>query len=483
MKLLSDILKGVKSKQIIGDSNIQINLVCFDSRKVQADDIFVATRGSLTDGHNYIEKALELGAKTIVCEELPSNINKNICYILVHNSSEALGLMASNYFGNPSSKLNLVGITGTNGKTTTVTLLYKLFKELGYKVGLLSTISNYVDIKVIDSTHTTPDAISLNSLLNEMVYAGCEYCFMEVSSHAIAQHRITGLVFKGGIFSNITHDHLDYHKTFSEYLKAKKTFFDNLSASAFALTNVDDRNGKIMLQNTHAVKYSYALKSVADFKIKIIESHFDGMQLNVEGIDVWTSFIGKFNAYNLLAIYSAGVLLNQDKKEILTILSKLKSVNGRFETLRSKNNVTFIVDYAHTPDALENVLNTISEIRNGNENLITVIGAGGNRDKTKRPIMARIAAEKSNKVILTSDNPRNEEPESILNEMYEGVEAQNARKVIRITDRREAIKTACLIAEENDIVLVAGKGHETYQEIKGIKHHFDDKEIINENIN
>lgn len=482
MRYLSDILKNVKTLQVIGDDNIPVGNICFDSRKVQLNDVFVAVRGSLVDGHNYIEKAIELGAKTIICEELPATINKKICWLEVENSSEAMGIMAANYFENPSSKLNLVGVTGTNGKTTTATLLYKLFRELGYKVGLLSTISNYIDNKEVKATHTTPDSVSLNSLINDMVNEGCEYCFMEVSSHSVHQHRITGLTFKGGIFSNITHDHLDYHKTFSEYLKAKKAFFDRLPKSAFALTNIDDRNGSIMLQNTAAVKYTYALKSVADFKIKIIESHFDGMQLNINGTDVWTNFIGKFNAYNILAIFSTAVLLNQDKNEVLTILSRLNSVNGRFETIRSKNNVTFIVDYAHTPDALENVLNTISEIRNGNETLITVVGAGGNRDKTKRPIMARIAAEKSNKVILTSDNPRDEEPETILDEMYEGVEAHNTRKVIRITDRKEAIKTACLIAEENDIVLVAGKGHETYQEVKGVRHHFDDKEIINENI-
>ena len=483
MKILADILFGLRVENIVGNTNIEINNICFDSRKVLANDVFVAVKGFEVDGHKFIEKAIELGAKTIICEELPENLNSSICWIKVQNSSEATGVLASNYYDNPSQKLNLVGVTGTNGKTTTATLLYKLFQKLGYKVGLLSTIVNYIDNEAIKSTHTTPDAVQLNKLLNDMVLAGCEYCFMEVSSHSIAQQRIAGLEFKGGIFSNITHDHLDYHKTFAEYLKAKKLFFDKLPKSAFALTNIDDRNGKVMMQNTNAKVYTYALKSVADFKIKIIESHFEGMNLNIDGSDVWTKFIGKFNAYNVLAIYSTAILLGQNKQEILTILSSLNSVDGRFETIRSKNNVTFIVDYAHTPDALENVLNTITEIRTGDEKLITVVGAGGNRDKTKRPIMAKIASSISNKVILTSDNPRDEEPETILNEMYEGVEAQNIRKVVKILDRKEAIKTACFMAEPNDIILVAGKGHENYQEIKGVKYHFDDKEIINEFIN
>lgn len=483
MRILADILFGLRVESIVGNTNIEINNICFDTRKVLANDVFVAVKGFEVDGHKFIEKAIELGAKTIICEVLPDNLNSEICWIKVVNSSEATGVLASNYYDNPSQKLNLVGVTGTNGKTTTATLLYKLFQKLGYKVGLLSTIVNYIDFEAVKSTHTTPDAVQLNKLLNDMVLAGCEYCFMEVSSHSIAQQRIAGLEFKGGIFSNITHDHLDYHKTFAEYLKAKKMFFDKLPKSAFALTNIDDRNGKVMMQNTNAKVYTYALKSVADFKIKIIESHFEGMNLNIDGADVWTKFIGKFNAYNVLAIYSTAILLGQNKQEILTILSSLNSVDGRFETIRSKNNVTFIVDYAHTPDALENVLNTITEIRTGDEKLITVVGAGGNRDKTKRPIMAKIASSISNKVILTSDNPRDEEPETILNEMYEGVEAQNIRKVVKILDRKEAIKTACFMAEPNDIILVAGKGHENYQEIKGVKYHFDDKEVINEFIN
>lgn len=480
MKNLTDILVNTAIEKLIGKNNIAINNIIFDSRNVSKGDIFVAVSGTQSDGHSFIQTAIEKGAIVIICENIPEQINSSVTYIKVKNSSQTLGIIASNYFDNPSVKLNLIGITGTNGKTTTATLSYYLARKLGYKAGLISTVRNYINKKEIIATHTTPDAVSINKLLAEMVAEGCEYCFMEVSSHAIVQNRISGLTFTGGIFTNITHDHLDYHKTFDEYLKAKKTFFDNLPESAFALVNIDDKNGKVMLQNTVAKKQSYSLKSYSDFKCKVMESHFDGMLLKIDNNELWTKLIGGFNAYNLLAVYAVAILLKQNKEEILTAISSLITVDGRFEYFTSRTGITAIIDYAHTPDALMNVLNTINEIRAGNGVLLTVVGAGGNRDKTKRPVMGKISAELSDKVILTSDNPRNEIPEEIINEIYEGVDPHNRRKVVKITDRREAIKTASMLAQKNDIILIAGKGHENYQEINGVRHHFDDKEIINE---
>ncbi|MDI3526189.1 MAG: UDP-N-acetylmuramoyl-L-alanyl-D-glutamate--2,6-diaminopimelate ligase [Tenuifilum sp.] len=480
MMNLNDILPEKLAKDIVGNGNQKVSALTFDSRNVNSNDCFFAIRGTQSDGHSYIEQAIEKGATTIVCEELPKEKPEGITFVLVENSSLALGLMASLFYGKPSEKLKLVGITGTNGKTTTVTLLYKLMLQFGYKVGLISTVANYVNDTKIDATHTTPDPITLNKLLKQMVDVGCEYCFMEVSSHAVVQNRIAGLKFAGGIFSNITHDHLDYHKTFAEYIKAKKRFFDELPSDAFALTNMDDRNGMVMVQNTRAKVYTYSLRSMADFRCKVVESHFDGMMLNVDGIEVWSRLIGRFNAYNLLAIYSTLTLLGFDKNDALTGISSVTPVSGRFEYVRSDNGVTAVVDYAHTPDALENVIKTINEIKTDNQRLITVVGAGGNRDKTKRPVMARVAAEQSDIVILTSDNPRFEDPEDILKDMKSGVDASLAKKVVTITDRREAIRTACMLALKGDIILVAGKGHETYQEIKGVKHHFDDKEVLAE---
>jgi UDP-N-acetylmuramoyl-L-alanyl-D-glutamate--2,6-diaminopimelate ligase len=480
MKNLSDILKRVAVKQLTGASDLNIGDICFDSRKVTPGCLFVATHGTQTDGHKFIVMAVEKGAVAVVCEEIPDGAPSSATYVLVADASLALGFLASAFYDEPSSRLKLVGITGTNGKTTTVTLLYRMMKQLGHRAGLISTVKNYVHDREVSATHTTPDSIQLNRLFAEMVADGCEYCFMEVSSHSIVQHRIAGLQFAGGIFSNLTHDHLDFHKTFEEYLKAKKMFFDDLSGDAFALTNIDDRNGRIMVQNTKAAVSTYALRSMADYHCKIIESHFDGMLLHIQGIEVWSHFIGEFNAYNLLAVYSAAILLGQDKDDVLRILSELTSVSGRFEYLRSNTGITAIVDYAHTPDALDNVLRTINQIRGGHEQLITVVGAGGDRDRTKRPIMAKVAVENSTRVILTSDNPRSEEPEAILAEMMVGVDAVNRKKTLTITDRREAIRTACMLAQKGDIILVAGKGHEDYQEIKGVKHHFDDKEVIRE---
>jgi UDP-N-acetylmuramoyl-L-alanyl-D-glutamate--2,6-diaminopimelate ligase len=480
MKILKELLRNIKPIRRIGADNLQIADICFDSRKVTPKSLFIATRGTQTDGHNYISMAIEKGATAIVCMDLPSQLQNGIAYVQVADSSEALGWIASAFYDDPSSNLKLVGITGTNGKTTTVTLLYRIAKELGYKAGLISTVKYYVNDREIDATHTTPDAVQLNKLMNEMVEEGCEYCFMEVSSHSVVQHRITGLQFTGGIFSNITHDHLDFHKTFDEYIKAKQLFFTGLPKNAFALVNIDDKNGRVMIQNTKALVKTYALRSMADIKCKIIESHFDGMHLNLDNTDVWTSFLGEFNAYNLTAVYGACVLLGHKREEILPILSKLTSVAGRFEYQKSPNGITAIVDYAHTPDALVNVLKTINQIRTGNEQLITVVGAGGDRDRTKRPIMAKVSVELSTKVILTSDNPRSEEPDAIIAEMFAGVEIADHKKVLCITDRREAIRTACMLAKKGDIILVAGKGHENYQEVKGVKHHFDDKEVIAE---
>ena len=475
---LNKLFEDIKVKQWIGDKNVTISDIAADSRKVQKNSLFIAVRGVNIDGHQFIGQVVEAGASVVVCEEAPENQPKSVLFVVVENSAIALGQLASNWYGRPSENLKLVGITGTNGKTTTVTLLHRMATQLGYKAGLLSTVRNIVGTREVEATQTTPDPLQLHRLLAEMVEIGCDYCFMEVSSHAAHQHRIAGLKFAGAIFSNLTQDHLDYHKTFADYRDAKKMFFDGLSADAFALVNADDRNGLFMLQNCAASKHTYALQKMADFRAKVLESSFEGMQLEIDGVEVWTSFVGRFNAYNLLAVYSASVLLGFDKTEVLTVLSKLGSVDGRFQCLRSKSGKTAIVDYAHTPDAIENVLNTIKNVTDGNHQIITVTGAGGNRDKTKRPIMAAIATELSDKVILTSDNPRNERPEDIIADMKAGVQAAYAQRVLCITDRTEAIRTACMLAQTGDVVLVAGKGHETYQEVNGVKHHFDDREVI-----
>lgn len=482
MKLLSDIIYKVRLEEIIGSTHMAISSVTFDSRKVKKDSLFVATKGTAVDGHEFINKAIESGAIAIVCEELPENKNDSVTYVKVTDSSYALGIIACNFFDNPSEKLKLVGITGTNGKTTTVTLLFNLFKSLGYSVGLISTVENKINNTVIPATHTTPDALALNELLTAMYAQGCEYVFMEVSSHAVVQHRITGLSFLGAIFSNITHDHLDYHKTFDEYIKAKKGFFDQLPNNAFALVNRDDRNGMVMLQNTKAQKHTYSLQTMADFKCKILENQLNGLLLSIDNVEVWVKLIGTFNAYNVLAVYAAAVLLKQNKTNVLTALSNLNSVEGRFQYIKSPKGVIGIIDYAHTPDALKNVLETIKDLRTGNEQVITIVGCGGDRDSAKRPVMAAIACEYSNKVILTSDNPRSEDPETILDQMQKGVNPVDAKKTLRITDRKEAIKTACSLSNAGDIILIAGKGHEKYQEIKGVKQPFDDFEIFRETI-
>jgi len=483
VKILSDILITVETIEIIGNTEVPVTSIVFDSRKVDLGCVFVAVKGTQTDGHTFIPGAAEKGAKAIVCESLPNDLNNEIVYIKVANSSKAMGQMAAAFYDYPSQRLKLVGITGTNGKTTTATLLYHLVRKLGYKAGLLSTVRNYIDDKIIEATHTTPDAVQMNRLMRQMLDAGCDYCFMEVSSHAIDQQRIAGLSFEGALFTNITHDHLDYHKTFAEYIKAKKKFFDDLHPESFALINTDDKNGRVMVQNTKARVKSYAVNSAADFKAKILESHFEGSLLEIDHTEIWTYFVGRFNAYNLLAVFSAASMLGFEKEEILKVISELKPVEGRFETIRSVNGITAIVDYAHTPDALLNVINSINQIRNDNQDLITVVGAGGDRDKTKRPEMAKIASENSSKTILTSDNPRSEDPNDILNDMKVGVDILNQKKVLSITDRKEAIRTACLLAKGGDIILIAGKGHETYQEIKGVKHHFDDREVINQIFN
>jgi UDP-N-acetylmuramoyl-L-alanyl-D-glutamate--2,6-diaminopimelate ligase len=478
MKTLKAILQNVETLQIIGETSIPIEVITYDSRKAADGCLFFAIKGSLTDGHNYIQGVVEAGAVAILCEALPAEISANVAYIVVSSSSYAAAIIAANWFDNPSRELKLVGITGTNGKTTTVTLLFDLFQQLGYHVGLLSTILNRIDNTIIPSTHTTPDAITLNQLLRQMVDAGCSYCFMEVSSHSVVQNRITGLYFAGGIFSNLTHDHLDYHKTFDEYLRAKKQFFDHLDAEAFALSNMDDRNGMVMLQNTRAKRKTYGLKSMADFKGKIIEAPLDGLHLNLDGNEIWCRLVGEFNAYNLLAVYATAVLLGQQQLEVLTALSALNSVEGRFDYIKSPQGTIGIVDYAHTPDALQNVLETITSLRSGNEMLITVVGCGGDRDKGKRPVMARIASRMSDRVILTSDNPRSEEPEQIISEMLAGVEPEFLRHVTQITNREDAIRMACSMSRDKDVILVAGKGHEKYQDIKGVKHAFDDKKML-----
>ena len=480
MKILKDILYKVAIESVTGSTEIDIHKIDFDSRKIEENDVFVAIRGSLSDGHDYINKAIQLGAVAIICDTLPENVEKGITYIKVKDTNTALAFMAANYFGNPSEKLKLVGVTGTNGKTTIASLLFQLFEKAGFKVGLLSTVKIMIDQTEYKATHTTPDSITINHYLNEMIEAGVTHCFMEVSSHGIHQKRTEALHFVGGIFTNLSHDHLDYHPTFAEYRDVKKSFFDSLPKTAFALSNVDDKNGPVMLQNTVARKFTYALKSYADFKATILESQLSGLLLKVNDNEVWVKLIGTFNAYNVLAIYGTAVELGMDSLEALRLLSDLESVSGRFQYIVSAGNITAIVDYAHTPDALDNVLKTINDIRTKNEQLISVVGCGGNRDKTKRPIMAKIATDLSDKAILTSDNPRNEDPEVILDEMEKGVEAHNYKKLLRITDRKQAIKTACQLAQPNDIILIAGKGHETYQEINGVRHHFDDMETVKE---
>ena len=479
MKNLKDILYGVSILEVVGDTSIELSGITFDSRKVVNDVCYVAQLGTQVDGHDFIEKSIANGATAVICEKMPKSFLKSVTYVMVQDSGQALGVMASNFYDNHSSKIKLVGVTGTNGKTTTVTLLHQLFTKLGHHVGLISTVVNKIGEKEIKSTHTTPDAIQLNELLVEMFLDGCEFCFMEVSSHAVGQHRVAGITFAGGAFTNITHEHLDFHKTFKEYIKAKQSFFTLLPKGAFALSNKDDKNGEVMLQETAAVKHFYALKTQAEFKTKVIESSFDGLSLNIDGQDFWSPFIGYFNAYNLTTVYGIAMLLGQDKMQVLTVLSTLNAVAGRFQHLKI-GGVTGIVDYAHSPDALENVLKTIKDIRTGNEEVITIVGCGGDRDRTKRPLMAAIACKLSDRVILTSDNPRTENPDAIIEEMKTGVDAASKRKVIAITNRKEAIRTASSLAQANDILLVAGKGHENYQEINGERFHFDDLEILTE---
>ena len=477
---LKDILTNCNLLEIVGEKDVDVADITFDSRKVGQGTLFFAVKGTQVDGHDYIDSAIEKGASVIVCEKLPRKKAENVTYVKVDNSAYVLGVGASNFFGDPSEKLKLVGVTGTNGKTTIATLLYRLFTEAGYSCGLLSTIENIVNREVVPSTHTTPDPIELNALLQQMVNKGCEYAFMEVSSHSVAQDRIAGLCFAGGIFTNLTHDHLDYHKTMANYRNAKKKFFDDLPQSAFALTNLDDKNGAYMLQNTKARKLSYALKHDADFKGVVMESHFDGMMLKVNGTEMFTQLVGGFNASNILAIYGAASALGFNKDELLVEISKLRGANGRFDMVHSEKGIVGIVDYAHTPDALENVLQTINDVRCHKETLITVVGCGGNRDTTKRPEMAAVAVKLSDRVILTSDNPRNEDPDVIIRQMKAGVAEEDQGKVLSITNRREAIRTAVALAKRGDIILLAGKGHETYQEIKGVKNHFDDKEVLSE---
>lgn len=478
MAELKDILYKVSLTSSYGNMGVAVNGVCFDSRKARPGFLFVAVKGTLSDGHDYITTAVEAGATSVVCEKLPGMINESVTYVTVKDSAQALGIIASNFYGNPSEKVKLAGVTGTNGKTTTATLLYQLFTKLGYTVGLISTVENRIAKKIIPATHTTPDPIQLNDLLKKMVEQGCSHVFMEVSSHAVDQERIAGIKFVGAIFTNITHDHLDYHKTFENYIKAKKKFFDDLPADAFALVNADDKRGMVMLQNTKATKYTFGLKKMVDFKGKIITNSIEGLEVEIGGKNVWFQMIGDFNAYNLLGVYGAAVLLGEDADEVLTQLSSLRGAPGRFELVMPGSKIIAIVDYAHTPDALKNVLETIAQFRTGNEQVITVVGCGGNRDRTKRPLMASIACRLSDKVVLTSDNPRDEDPMEIIREMQTGVTPSETRKTLVMADREEAIKTACMMAKENDIILIAGKGHEDYQEIKGVKHPFDDRKVV-----
>ena len=480
MIALKDILYKVTLNAVVGSTSINVYAVNFDSRKIEKDHLFVAIRGLVADGHDYIETAIKKGATSVVCESLPKKLDDNVTYVEVDNSNKALAIIASNFYENPSKNIRLVGVTGTNGKTTVTSLLYQLFKKAGYKVGLLSTVKIMVDETEYKATHTTPDSLTINKYLSEMNAEGVEFCFMEVSSHGIHQYRTEGLHFEGGIFTNLSHDHLDYHKTFAEYRDVKKKFFDELSSEAFALVNVDDKNGSVMLQNTKAKKHTYALKQYADYKTQILENQFGGLLLKVDDNEVWTRLIGNFNAYNVLSIYATAELLGLEKVETLRLISDLESVSGRFQYVVSDEKITAIIDYAHTPDALKNVLETINSIRTKNEELITVVGCGGDRDKTKRPKMGHIASALSTKVIFTSDNPRSEKPEDVLSEIESGVEPQNFKKTLTIEDRKQAIKAACQIAQPNDIILIAGKGHETYQEIKGERFDFDDLKIVKE---
>jgi len=479
MKLLKDILANCDVLEIIGNSDAMVAGLEIDSRIVNQDFTFVAIKGTITDGHQFIDKAIENGASSIICENIPNKSQKGITYIRLKDTTDALSKIASTFYSDPASKLKIIGVTGTNGKTTIASLLYQLFNMAGHKSGLISTVAYYVGDKALKATHTTPNTLAINSLFAQMVEENCTYCFMEVSSHAIEQKRIAGINFSGGIFTNLTHDHLDYHKTFKNYLTAKKKFFDELPKSSFALVNIDDKNGKVMLQNTKAKTYTFSCKADADFKSKTIESHIDGTLVKMDYFEIWIQFSGGFNVSNLTSVYGTAVIEGIEKEEVLRILSTLKPVSGRFETIKI-NNVTGIVDYAHTPDALENILKTINELRSQGQSLITVVGAGGDRDKTKRPIMAKLAVTNSDRVILTSDNPRTESPTSIIDDMERGVETADKKKILRITDRREAIKTACLFANKDDIILIAGKGHETYQEINGIRHDFDDRQVFKE---
>ena len=478
MMKLNQLIANCQPSHIEGGVDREVNSVQIDSRRVQPGDMFVALRGTQVDGHEFIDKAIAQGAETIVCETIPQDVHAGVTYLVYPNTELAVGPLATASVGNPTQRMKLIGVTGTNGKTTIATVLYHIFRRMGYKCGLCSTVCNYIDGQPIPTECTTPDAITLNNLLGRMADEGCEYAFMEVSSHSVAQHRIGGLTFAGGIFTNLTRDHLDYHKTFENYRDAKKAFFDSLPKTAFAITNADDKNGMVMVQNTKATVKTYSTRSMADFKAKIIECHFEGMYLDIDGHEVGVQFIGKFNVSNLLAGYGAAVMLGKNPEDILVIMSTLKSVSGRLEPIRSKDGVTAIVDYAHTPDALENVLNAIHEVLDGKGKVITVCGAGGNRDKGKRPLMAQEAVKQSDRVIITSDNPRFEEPQDIINDMLAGLNAQQMKKVVSIADRREAIRTAVMMAEKGDVILIAGKGHEDYQEIKGVKHHFDDREEV-----
>ena len=477
---LNELLKNITPIKIIGNDDVEITGVNIDSRRIKTGHLFVAMKGTQVDGHQFIGKAIELGAISVLCEDLPKVLQEGITYVQVESTEDAVGKVATLFYGDPSHKLKLVGVTGTNGKTTIATLLYNMFRKFGHKVGLLSTVCNYIDDVEVPADHTTPDPIELNELLAKMVEASCEYAFMECSSHAIHQKRIGGLKFAGGLFTNLTRDHLDYHKTFENYRNAKKAFFDGLPKDAFAITNADDKNGMIMVQNTKATVKTYSIRTLADFRARILECHFEGMYLEIDGREVGVQFIGKFNVSNLLAVYGAAIMLGKKPEDVLLVLSTLHSVNGRLEPIHSPEGFTAIVDYAHTPDALANVLNAIHEVLDGKGHVITVCGAGGNRDKGKRPLMAQEAVRQSDKVIITSDNPRFEEPQDIINDMLAGLNEQQMRKVISIVDRKEAIRTACMMAQKGDVVLVAGKGHETYQEIKGVKHHFDDKEVLHE---
>ena len=481
--ILKELLHAVPVIQVEGSLEVEITSVCFDSRKVDAGSLFVAVRGVHTDGHLFVDKVAVAGAAALVVEELPADMLDTVTYLLVNDSAYVLGLIAGNFYGNPSKDLKLVGVTGTNGKTTVATLLFNLFDHLGYQVGLLSTVENRISDRVVTATHTTPDPVALNQLLREMVDEGCDYCFMEVSSHAVVQQRIAGLRFAGGIFTNITHDHLDFHKTFSNYIKAKKSFFDELDRYAFALTNIDDKNGAVMLQNTFSHRKTYGLQSMADFKAKVVESHFDGMLLQIDGHEVWVKLVGGFNAYNILAVYGAAILLEQETLKVLTALSEITGAEGRFETVRSAKGIVGVVDYAHTPNAVENVLETIQQLRTGGQQIITVLGCGGDRDRTKRPEMAKVALKYSDKLIITSDNPRTEDPLAIIKEMEAGIPADKKKNTFSISDRREAIRAACHLASPGDIVLIAGKGHEKYQEINGVRHHFDDREELENTFN